>query len=253
MTRGRFYKPFPAMLRGGAILLLPLLLSCRSDAARIAGLERRVDSLAVTLTAVTNRLNGSPAAARFDSATVTIPGAIVEGQSNAPITIVEYTDFQCPFCGRHARTTLPQLRQKYIATGQVRYIIRDLPLSIHPNAPLAAAASLCAAEQGAEKYWAFHDTMFAHQAGMTRDTVLRAGKLAGLDQGRLEACAKSPRITAEVAADLAVAEKAGFTGTPTFVIARTTPSDTVRGISFTGALTISVFDEQIRRASAGAP
>lgn len=225
-----------------------LLTACTSDAERISRLEHRLDSLAVTLTAVTNRLNGS-SSARFDSATVVIPGAIADGRADAPITVIEYTDFQCPFCGRHARTTLLQLRQKYIATGKVRYIVRDLPLSIHPTAPFAAGASLCAAEQGAEKYRAFHDTLFAHQAGMTKDTVLRAGTLVGLDRGRLEACATSPRIIAAVAADLKVADQAGFSGTPTFVIARTTPSDTVRGISFSGAYTLSTFDEQIERAS----
>lgn len=231
--------------------LVLALTACTSPLERrLAQTEVRLDSLAVTLTAVTNRLNGS-AAPRFDSAMVTIPGAIAEGRIDAPITIVEYTDFQCPYCARHARITLPQLRQKYIATGQVRYVVRALPLSIHPNARFAATTSLCAAEQGAEKYWAFHDTLFAHQVGMTMDTVLRAGALAGLDRRRLELCTVSPGIAAAVAADLAVADRAGFTGTPAFVIGRTSSSDTLRGISFTGAFTLAVFDEQIQRVVGG--
>jgi len=233
------------------LIAILLLAAACSDTKRVARLERRLDSLAVTLTAVTNRLNGANAggAPKIDSATVVVPDQLAEGRADAPVTIVEYTDYQCPFCGRHVATTLPILRERFIATGQVRYVVRDLPLSIHPNAKLAAKASRCAAEQGAERFRAFHDSLFAHQRGMTPDTIQLAVRLAGLDRARVAECVRSTRHDAAIAADMATADRVGFAGTPSFVIGPTTGSDTLRGAAFMGAYPISAFESAIREAA----
>src|SRR5206468_10780677 len=84
------------------------------------------------------------------------------GRADAPVTLVEFSDFQCPFCGRFFATTLPALKQDYIDTGKLRYVFRDFPLDqLHPNARNAAAAAHCAGEQG--KYWEMHDTLYRNQ------------------------------------------------------------------------------------------
>ncbi|MDZ4216981.1 MAG: thioredoxin domain-containing protein, partial [Candidatus Gracilibacteria bacterium] len=77
------------------------------------------------------------------------------GDDDAPVTIIEWTDYQCPFCGRHSTQTLPSIKKEYIDTGKVKYVLRDLALSFHPNALPGAKAANCAGEQ--EKYWEMHD------------------------------------------------------------------------------------------------
>ena len=98
------------------------------------------------------------AAPRPQRAVVSIAGAHSLGRDVAPLTLVEFTDYQCPFCGRFATTTFDQIKAAYIDTGQLRLVSRDLPLPIHNNAEIAAYAARCAAEQG--KYWEMRHTMF---------------------------------------------------------------------------------------------
>lgn len=216
---------------------------------RLARTEARLDSMAVTMTAVTKRLSNGGGTVRPESATVVVPAPLVLGRADAPVTIVEYTDFQCPFCARHATTTLPEIRRKYVATGQVRYILRDLPLSsIHPLARDAALVGRCVAELGDDSFWVYHDQVFDRQRGMTRDTILRAAATAGLAAGGVQACLRTTRFDSALEADRKMAERAGFSGTPAFVVGPTTTSDTVRGVAISGAYPLAVFEEAIRNA-----
>lgn len=127
----------------------------RAASARLTRMERRVDSLAVTVAAMNAYLqqNGpGGGAGKPESVTVDVVGEAL-GSPKAPVTIVEFTDFQCPFCGRRATETFPLLRAKYIATGKVRYVVRDFPLSqIHPFALPAARAARCAGAEGTDKF-----------------------------------------------------------------------------------------------------
>ena len=91
-------------------------------------------------------------------------GRAFRGRPDAPLTLVEYTDFVCPFCAMFFQRTLPVLLEKYVRTGKVKLVIEDLPLAtLHPTAPRAATAALCVAEQGAARYWHMHDILFAEQ------------------------------------------------------------------------------------------
>jgi protein-disulfide isomerase len=95
-------------------------------------------------------------------AVVAIGDAPVKGNPNAKLTLIEFSDYQCPFCRRHAENTLPSLDKEYIATGKVRYVFHDFPLeAIHPQAFKAAEAAHCAGEQ--QKYWEMHGRLFANQ------------------------------------------------------------------------------------------
>lgn len=153
---------------------------------------------------------------------VSIEGAMSKGDKNAKLTLVEFTDFQCPFCARHLRDTMPQIENEYIKTGKVRYVLRDFPLeSIHPQAFKGHEAANCAAEQ--DKFWEMHEKLFANQRAMTAKDVSGYAESMGLDMGKFQSCVDSGKYTAKVRKDLNDAQKAGATGTPTFFIGLTDP------------------------------
>ena len=171
---------------------------------------------------------------------VPVDDAYSIGDPNAPVTIVEYTDYQCPFCLRHFQQTFPLLKTNYIDTGQVRYVIKDMPLTnIHPQAFAAAEAARCAGEQ--EAYVAMHDLLFVRQQEWSgRSDVANlfsqyAAQLE-LDTARFDACLSSRQYQAAVTADLEEGIGLGVRGTPTFFI---------NGHYLSGAQPYSVFEEMI--------
>jgi len=145
------------------------------------------------------------------------------GDENAPVTIVEFSDFQCPFCRRFYTQTLPQIKSQYIDSGKVKFVYRDYPLSFHPAAQIAAEAGECAEEQG--KFWEMHDKIFDEQGkqggGTVQFTVTDLKQWAadiGLDTGKFNECVDSGKYTSEVQKDFAAGSAAGVTGTPGFLI-----------------------------------
>lgn len=137
------------------------------------------------------------------------------GSKNAPLTIVEITDYQCPFCGRHVRETMPQIVKNYIDTGKVKYYVLDLPLeSIHPNAFKAAASVRCANDQG--KYWEMHDLLFADQKTLGQWDANAAA--LGLDAAQFGSCLSSGKFDADIRKDIGQAQTAGVGGTPGFYL-----------------------------------
>lgn len=165
----------------------------------------------------------APAIATVDHI-IDIAGAAVKGAPTARVAIIEFSDYECPFCSRHALNTLPELAKEYIDTGKVRYVFRNLPLeSIHPNAMRAASAAECAGEQG--KYWQLHDRMFANQRALDVATLVNHGKAEGLDAARFQQCISSDKYTAKIRADQIDAERVGATSTPSFFVAVLTPGN----------------------------
>lgn len=138
------------------------------------------------------------------------------GPKDAPVTIVEFSDFQCPFCERFFQETLPQIKQTY--GDKIHFVYRDFPLpaQIHPQAYEAALAADCANEQG--KYWQYHDLLFNHQDKLQEaDLVSQAGTL-GMNTDQFSQCVKSQKYAAEIQHDLQDGDNYGVTGTPTFFI-----------------------------------
>jgi protein-disulfide isomerase len=172
----------------------------------------------------------------------------VKGAASAPLTLVEFTDYQCPFCARHVRDTHPKIAAEFIDTGKLRYATLDMPLeNIHKEAFRAAQASHCAGDQG--KFWEMHDRLFQNQRQI-EPVAVHAGAL-GLDRGQFDSCMDSEKHAEAVRRDMAEARKAGATGTPSFVLARTDAGDPskVTGISFIrGAKTFEDFRSEIRKA-----
>jgi protein-disulfide isomerase len=218
-----------------------------SDREAVVRLAARVDSLSATVTAIKAALGGNPLLAPPETVTVATTGAASRGSISAPVTVVEFTDYQCPFCARHARTTLPALLREFVDSGTVRYVIRDLPLPIHPLAARAAQAARCAGNQDSSGYWRYHDALFQAQAHLADSSLLGIARRLELDMPKFKACLKSPTIAALVQGDAAGAAKAGLTGTPSFVIGRGSGGE-VRGVVVPGALPLAHFRQEIARA-----
>jgi len=135
------------------------------------------------------------------------------GPEDAPIVIVEFSDYRCPYCGRFARETLGPLLETY--EGQIRFVFRDFPI-LGPDSTVAALASECADDQGA--FWAYHDLMFAHQAELAREMLIGLAGDLQLDVDAFTICLDEQIHHPEITADYAAAQKFGARGTPTFYI-----------------------------------
>ena len=157
----------------------------------------------------------------------------VKGDSKAPITVIEFSDFQCPFCERFYTQTLPQIEENYIKTGKVKLVYRDFPLtSLHPMAQKTAEAAECADDQG--KFWEYHNKIFENQAALSIDSLKKWAADLGLDTGEFNSCLDSGKMASEVNKDLQEGSNAGVQGTPSFII---------NGQMVSGAQPYSVFQQ----------
>ncbi|MBI2065013.1 MAG: DsbA family protein [Candidatus Yanofskybacteria bacterium] len=145
------------------------------------------------------------------------------GNKNAKVTIIEFSDYQCPFCRTFWKESFGQLKEEYIDTGKVKLVYRDYPLSFHAMAMPLAQASECADDQG--KYWGMHDKIFAEQEKLGQGTVQftvqdikRWASEIGVDKGSFNQCLDSAKYKAEVDKDTADGTAAGVNGTPSFFI-----------------------------------
>ena len=145
-----------------------------------------------------------------------------KGRRDAPVTVYEMSDFQCPYCRDFTLNTLPALEREYVQPGKVRFVFINLPLtSTHAHAVAAAEVAMCAARQ--ERFWPVHDLLFRRQpqwAGLADPGpyLLALGDSAGLDHARLAQCVRSKATRVEITADAARAARAGATKTPTFYV-----------------------------------
>jgi len=169
------------------------------------------------------------------------------GDAAAPVTIVEYTDYQCPYCARYAAETFPAMLTEMIDTGRVRYVIKDFPLdNIHPQARAAAVAARCAGEQDA--YWPMHDALFAQQGewsgqdALLNDILAATAAELGLDGDAFAACLADGRYDAAIQANQDEGFALGVNGTPAFFI---------DGFPISGAQPFDLFDYAVGLAEAG--
>jgi protein-disulfide isomerase len=145
---------------------------------------------------------------------------VILGDPNAPITLIEFGDYQCPYCKKMFDETEKRIRDAYIATGKVKMVYRDFPLdSIHPYARVAAEAAECARDEG--KYWAYHDELYARQSKIPELDFVALAEKVGLNESAFRACIEAKKYTAEVEKDYQDGIASGITGTPaTFVLGR---------------------------------
>jgi protein-disulfide isomerase len=234
-----------AIGRRGAVALGCLMAIGCATRERVSSMQRRVDSLAATLTAVVRNLEAMPLNADRnrigDTVTVSTIGVISAGDIHAPVVVVEFADFQCPFCRKHYFNTLPLVRSRYIATGKVRYVIRDLPLtSLHPLALDAAEAARCVAAQQPSLYWRFHDSVSQAQDHLSDSLLARLGREFG-GGSSFARCWRSGQTRRSVEADASEAARAGLNSTPSFVVGLNKGADSVSGSIIRGAYPFDTF------------
>lgn len=139
-----------------------------------------------------------------------------KGEKDAPVTIIEFVDYQCPFSSRFAREILPQIERDYIKTGKVKFYLRDYPLAFHQYAQKAAEAMRCANEQG--KFWEYHDKIFQNQKDLNEESLKKWANELGLETERFNDCLKKEKYKDAVRKDFADGQSAGVRGTPAFFI-----------------------------------
>jgi protein-disulfide isomerase len=149
---------------------------------------------------------------------ISIASRPTRGSDSARVVVVEFSDYQCPFCAMFFQQTLPQLDQAFIKTGKIRYVFNNVPLDrIHPSAFKAAEAAECAGDQG--KFWEMHDKLFSNQKSLSLTELSSHARAIGLDATQFTQCLDSGKNRSSVQAGLDLASVVGVDGTPTFVIA----------------------------------
>ena len=160
----------------------------------------------------------------FKPTDVTLGEVAYQGEKTAPVTLIEFSDYQCPFCKRHAKSVMPQLIENYVDTGKLRFVMREYPIpNLHPRAEAAAVAVLCAGDQG--QYWGMHDALFNDQKANKDEDFKAMANTLGLDTTAFDTCVASGKFDAQIKADVAEGQKLGISGTPSFVVGLTDPKD----------------------------
>jgi protein-disulfide isomerase len=226
----KWYKDNPARVQGASLdqvraPIKSLLVQERTDVARANFIEQLKLKTPVTVTLEPPRVQMADG------------GHPARGPSSAAIEMIEFSDFQCPFCQR-ANPTVDQVLKTY--GDRIRFVYRHFPLPNHPNARPAAEAAQCAEEQG--KFWEYHDRLFANSSKLTDGDLKAHAAAIGLDSAKFNACFDGHQQKARVDADIAAGESAGVNGTPAFFI---------NGRAIDGAQPYDVFqrviDEELAR------
>jgi len=166
----------------------------------------------------------APQAPAFEEQVVEFAGAPYLGDSDAALTLVEFSDYQCPFCARHFRSVMPRLEEEYVNTGKVKMVMLENPLTaIHRDAFAASMAALCAHDEG--KYWEMHDMMFENQKQLGSSNLTSYAEAIGLNMDAYQSCMDSRKYEDAVNEHLALASKVGVNGTPGFLLGITDPDN----------------------------
>jgi protein-disulfide isomerase len=170
-------------------------------------------------------------------------GGFTEGKADAPVVLVEYTDYQCPFCQQFHNTAYTQIKANYIDTGKIRFVSRDFPLDFHENARRGANAARCAAEQG--KYWELRHAMIVNASQLQQDKIASYAANIKLDVAKFQSCIAADKYKAAIDKDIAEGMAAGVNGTPSFVLGRVVDGK-LTGVRMVGAMPYEQFDSKIQ-------
>jgi protein-disulfide isomerase len=217
------------MLKLGTVALVALFSLSPPMEQDVAALKREIEQLKAQQAAMQKDLDAiksflqqllrAPADNKLVDASIAIAGEPTRGSSSAKVTLVEVSDYHCPFCRRHMQQTQPQIDADYINTGKIQYVFIDYPIQqLHPDAFKSHEAANCAADQG--KYWEMHAKLFATPTKDPGQLVGYAQEL-GLDSGKLRACLESGKYAKPVRDSVARMEQLGVDSTPTFLLGLT--------------------------------
>ena len=174
---------------------------------------------------------------------VKLNSGISFGDSNAKIAIVEFTDYQCPFCARHSKTVLPQLMKGYINSGKVRYVMYDFPLSFHAQAKHASVAARCAGKQA--KYWEMHNAIFGNQRSLGEEFYIQTAKKLKLNEAAFRDCLVDQTVLQKVEQNIEYGNQLGVTGTPKFYVGKVSNDVINNIIVISGAQSYAAFSRAI--------
>jgi protein-disulfide isomerase len=247
-----FKTSIPLLLTAAALLISPAAMP-EEAAVSAAASDEKMDAILLELKAIRQVLEkiekqGGRAAQRPSKPTtakVSIKGKHTMGAADAPVTVVEFADYQCPFCLRFTKTTFPILKQKYIDTGKVRWVALNLPLPFHKDARKAAQAAHCAGEQ--DKFWEMREVLFRNPQKLNAENLPAHAEGLSLDMEAFNSCLQSDRHLAEINQDAKDANAVRLTGTPSFIIGKSA-SDEINGQVVIGAQPMNVFDNAIGKA-----
>ena len=197
---------------------------------------------------IQSRPAAAPAAPDVRNVPIDLGNHPTRGSTAARLTLIEFSDYQCPFCARHTKDTNPQLQKEYVDSGKVRYVYFDMPLeSIHKSAFKAAEATRCAGDLG--KYWEMHERLFASQQKL--EPWSEHAKALGLNATMFDNCMSSGKYAQAVRADIATAQQLGINATPTFLLGVTDAGNPakVKGLALIrGAQPFGSFKMEIDKA-----
>jgi protein-disulfide isomerase len=158
---------------------------------------------------------------------IKIDDAPTKGAATAKIALIEYSDFECPFCGQHANTSYREIQKQFVDTGKIRYVFRHLPLEkLHPRARQAAQAAECARDEN--RFWEFHDLLFENQKTLSSADLEKYASALNLNTSEFKACLTSEKTAQRIDDSLAEAASLSLTGTPAFLIGQIESDGTVR-------------------------
>ena len=241
------------LLIAGTLLASSPLLSAQSLSQQNDQILNELKAIRQLLEKLAGPLGGqlgAPASDKVKLATVTGP---VLGKPDAPLTMVEFTDLQCPFCRQFHVAAYEQIKKDYIDTGKLRYISRDFPLdAIHPFAAGAAYACRCAADQG--KFWEMRHTILLNNAKLSDEVFVTFAQDLKMNVTAFKACqaTAATKFQADMQKDMADATSVGVSGTPSFVIGRTSATG-LDGIRIVGAQPYTAFDAKLKELLASPP
>jgi len=177
---------------------------------------------------------------------VPISGAPAVGDARARVALIEFSDFQCPFCGKFVREAWPDIERDFVRTGKIRLIFRNFPLVIHSLAQPAAESALCAMRQG--QFWPMHDRLFADQSRLDPATIRGYAQALGMELNQFDACVSGHETRDHVRTDAELAKTLGVGGTPTFLVGVLLPNGSIKGAEWIGgALSYEEFKKVIDR------
>jgi protein-disulfide isomerase len=161
--------------------------------------------------------------------TVLLKSDPVKGEPSARVVMIEYSDFECPFCAQFARAIAPQIDRDYVITGKIQYVFRDLPLLMHPRAQAAAEAAGCARLQG--KFWPMYEQLFSNPRRLEASNLTAYAEVAGVDLPKFQQCLAEHQPSDAIEKDKADAARIAITGTPSFAIGILQPDGSTIKIS----------------------
>lgn len=210
-----------------AVLLSSVALAACSTSAQsqqeVEALRKEVESLKKDVAEIRDFLKaatgGQFGAPRLEDQSVDLTNAPVKGQPNAPVTLVEVSDYHCPFCRKHFVETQPKIDAEYVRSGKVRHVFIHLPIDqLHPDAYRSHEGAACAAEQG--KFWELHARLFEKPV-RTSDEIVALGQSAGLDSTTLRTCMESGKYSGMVRENVKKMQAIGVDSTPMFLVGKT--------------------------------